>query len=697
MLDAVAGDVRADGGTSADPGRRERIGLAGAAIVLVAAALLACTTPSLALASPGEPVVGEASGELSEPQAPSEPQTTSPPCTHSLVQGGCPWQKTTTIFIHGFNFLNSVGAALNCESYWGSTPAIFQQLAGSVGGTPEVVNLGYYGTDEGCTSKLSEYGATTTATSIVTIGEHLRKYLDAKFANQYVNIVAHSMGGLITRAALRFGEGPVPKINHVVTLDTPHTGTALTCPEFFTGSISTLVNLLGSVQATQMCRAEPKFLDLLSNVPASSGRTTYWATIGENAWYCWAYLGLTRPPGCADSPVRPPEKPWQFGDGIVETGSELGGGVYGSFTPDVSVAYGSKETGTEEGSVGLYTHLNITKGDIFDEQCERGHTAPECASGQYYSRTGAVGESALPTVRLMIPLALAGSPAITSVTRHGSEVTLSGTGFGFYAALNTTVKIEGLPAIVNGFPVRSSVLGLESWSDNSITFDTSQYNASCTKVSVTNAIGLSSAGACIPASPPPPPPAPPGSPPLTIYIGVHEASVLGGAATTQTGAGWNYTNCSFGGWYGGATVGGPSNWQTVGDTSEAWANGVGGNSTTLFWWTAGINVLSPEYTYKIYADIDTCNAGSTAAWYTIAGNDGAFRFGSGDSGQHNVKVDQASTNGYVLLGEEETGESGITIAAGNGGGANGTVGVADIKLVRGLPSRRCHPKEPCAE
>src|SRR5262249_29389825 len=155
----------------------------------------------------------------------------------------------------------------------------------SVGGNPAIYNLGYYSSDE-CAGSFA-YGPVSMETSILGLGEYLRRYLNEHFAGQYVNLVVHSMGGLIARAALKYGPGPAPKINHVVTLDSPHSGTPLTCEAIFLPGIYPVVFELTGLQGGEMCLTDPTgALDDLLGVPAYYGRTSYWATIGSAGSYC---------------------------------------------------------------------------------------------------------------------------------------------------------------------------------------------------------------------------------------------------------------------------------------------------------------------------------------------------------------------------------------------------------------------------
>ena len=169
----------------------------------------------------------------------------------------------------------------------------------------------------------------------------------------------------------------------------------------------------------------------------------------------------------------------------------------------------------------------------------------------------------------------------------------------------------------------------------------------------------------------------------TVYVGLHDS--LGspnGPVGTRTGDSgvWHDTTCTSN-WTGQTTTGSFGAYSTQPDSSEAWASGTG-TTSGIQWWTAGTDILSANTDYAVYADIDTCNAGTTSAWYTLAGNDDGTRFGGQDmTGQRNVAINQAAASGYVYLGTENTGSNGISVALVNGG-ASGQVGAADIRLVK---------------
>ena len=289
---------------------------------------------------------------------------------------------------------------------------------------------------------------------------------------------------------------------------------------------------------------------------------------------------------------------------------------------------------------------------------------------------GTAGELTLHTYRgtsngydLVISAPLPGAPTVTSVspsfgsTGGGTPVTISGTN------------------LANVSSVRFGSTSASSYkvaSPTAIEAVTPAHSEGTVDVTVTTLSGTSATSGADRFSyfPPVPPPTQ-----EDVFVGLHDLlHGYEGPESTFTGANaWNYTSCSAGNWHGFTTAMRGGAWVSEADHSEAWAAGVGTTTSTM-WWDAGTGILQPNTNYAIFADIDTCNAGTTSAWYTIAGNDGEVGFHSGDTGQKNVSLNQSAVNGYVYLGTENAGWGGITVALVNGG-ANHTVGAADIELV----------------
>ncbi|MBB5870112.1 pimeloyl-ACP methyl ester carboxylesterase [Allocatelliglobosispora scoriae] len=130
------------------------------------------------------------------------------------------------IFIHGFN---RTGAGRDCVGYWGDTIPEFKDR----GYTTRT--WGFYGGDHNCSAVFKG----TKNTSVKMLGREFAQYVYKNFSKpgRAVDVVGHSMGGLIVRAALTGtanrepGFPPYLYIEDAVTIATPHAGTkwALGC------------------------------------------------------------------------------------------------------------------------------------------------------------------------------------------------------------------------------------------------------------------------------------------------------------------------------------------------------------------------------------------------------------------------------------------------------------------------------------
>jgi hypothetical protein len=127
----------------------------------------------------------------------------------------------TVYFVHGYN--DSGGS--DCESIWANAVDYFTRQ-----GRESLRTVAYYKGDENCDVDVAN---ATTDTRI--------KHVAAAFANhvydhhtskgESIEIVAHSMGGLVTRVAMLgsakgwegFPKGKL-KVSDIVTLSTPHKG-----------------------------------------------------------------------------------------------------------------------------------------------------------------------------------------------------------------------------------------------------------------------------------------------------------------------------------------------------------------------------------------------------------------------------------------------------------------------------------------
>lgn len=126
-------------------------------------------------------------------------------------------------FVHGYND----NEKSNCASLWGKALDYFQDRGKD---RDSLKTVAYYGGDSDCDIDI---GNATTGTRIKHVAAALanRIYADHTSKGESVEIVAHSMGGLISRVALLgsakgwegFPDAKL-KVDDIVTLATPHKG-----------------------------------------------------------------------------------------------------------------------------------------------------------------------------------------------------------------------------------------------------------------------------------------------------------------------------------------------------------------------------------------------------------------------------------------------------------------------------------------
>jgi hypothetical protein len=658
-------------------------------LAVAAAALAACPAGAPAAEAGALPAAGEptlqaalpaAEAAAVEPAADGPIVSASANCAGGAAPSECPWYDTPTIFVHGYD-PEIPFKPTNCETYWHTAREHLNQLAQDATGhsLPETIEVGYYKLDEGCnivnskgtqtTPNLSNYAplgcclsAQSNNTSIAVLGYELRKFIYTRFGNRPVNIVAHSMGGLVTRTSLSVSSypekecltfeeniycteigndiGEIPQINlgHVVTLGTPHEGVG-----------PFICNLNDGLEDDpQMCEGSG-FLQWLGQQTTQGLHGTSWMAIA---------VGATKGPDGLE------------GDGVVPERSAAlrEPGKAGYFNPEVRIDYAQGEN---------YNHLNENTGTDgktpSDGSCEQNGTS----------------ESACFIARLSLGTPTewvegAHFPGIREMTMYGLEGQLAPSVSAVTPSLGATTG--GTPVVINGTNLATveavyfgstPATGVRVLTPNTVEAVSPAHAAGTVDVRVSTPFGTTATGSAdhfVYYTPPPPPTS------GTVFVGLHDLYAgYEGPSSEPTGAtAWHYTTCT-NGWIGNTTVMESGAWVNKTDSSEAWTTGVGTTTSTM-WWTAGTGVLKENVNYAVYADIDTCNAASANAWYTIAGNDGVVGFGSGDTQQKNVDVNQANSSGYVWLGTVNSGPAGVTVALVNGG-ASGSVGAADMKLV----------------
>ena len=212
----------------------------------------------------------------------------------SVTQAEANGRDKPVVFVHGVNPFGGFGYP--CPASWGPMHDAFEQWGWN--GLP-LVGMKYYAGDSFCEDDLDHHGSHNTHygnnnwwsfrfnharfnpnshsnhTPIEHLGYHLAWTIYDHYTSQgqEVDLVGHSMGGLIIRYALTKQEEQHPdfppelKVEDVATLETPHAGVSLTifcgwskqCREMFPGS---------------------SFLEDLGDNP-QVGNGTDWTTIGS--------------------------------------------------------------------------------------------------------------------------------------------------------------------------------------------------------------------------------------------------------------------------------------------------------------------------------------------------------------------------------------------------------------------------------
>jgi pimeloyl-ACP methyl ester carboxylesterase len=132
------------------------------------------------------------------------------------------------LFVHGYGYDKGTPEGKNCGNTWGNALDYFERRGWNRG---SMKTVGYYTGDENCDVTIG--GGATTGTPIKNLAADLAKHIHQynTSTGKPVDIVAHSMGGLITRVALlgsaKGWAGFPPdalEVGDVVTLGTPHQG-----------------------------------------------------------------------------------------------------------------------------------------------------------------------------------------------------------------------------------------------------------------------------------------------------------------------------------------------------------------------------------------------------------------------------------------------------------------------------------------
>lgn len=216
-------------------------------------------------------------------------------------------QNEPVYFVHGIDALGSAEA--DCAGVWGSAISKFRAL----GWTGPLYTVGYYSGDVNCSVRIA---STSQNTSIQELGRLLawEVYNRHSLYGRSVDLVGHSMGGLIIRAAVTgtaralAGWPPYIYVEDGVTLSSPHNGTSVAW-------------WCGWTQCVELRRGSSFLSWLLPNVQASGGTD-------------WTYLGTedddTVPVASATTESPAGHYIWYFAGQPVEH-SQLTGNVSGQY------------------------------------------------------------------------------------------------------------------------------------------------------------------------------------------------------------------------------------------------------------------------------------------------------------------------------------------------------------------------------
>jgi triacylglycerol esterase/lipase EstA (alpha/beta hydrolase family) len=172
---------------------------------------------------------------------------------------------TDVYFVHGYGYGD-------CAQRWNTAIAAFRQW----GWTGRMHTVGYYGShDKHCSDHIA---SGSTNTSITTLGRDLANYLYKNYSHKgkTVDLVGHSMGGLVIRTALdgvahhRSGFPAYLYVANAVTLDSPHQGVIQ----------SSSWQKCHNTQCDQM-RPGSAFLRALQHAPQGRGGTD-WSLVGAS-------------------------------------------------------------------------------------------------------------------------------------------------------------------------------------------------------------------------------------------------------------------------------------------------------------------------------------------------------------------------------------------------------------------------------
>jgi pimeloyl-ACP methyl ester carboxylesterase len=138
-----------------------------------------------------------------------------------------PAKDRPVIFIHGWS---AFGNGVDCTSSFGSLETSLR----AAGFTGPMVTIGFYDADRNCDVSLRDWGSIDNGTSWRELSKVFSRYVYETYTKHgiAVDVVGHSMGGLIVRGAVKgtsareAGFSAPLKVEDVVTLAAPHEGAA---------------------------------------------------------------------------------------------------------------------------------------------------------------------------------------------------------------------------------------------------------------------------------------------------------------------------------------------------------------------------------------------------------------------------------------------------------------------------------------
>ena len=158
----------------------------------------------------------------SSTNSPSQPQPTTPTA-----------EAEDVLLIHGF----SITANHNCDDYWGAQEKAIEKVDGNGNLTRKAVTIGWYAGTTNCEVYLPDNNPIDPSpdplennvfgihTPLIDVAWELRVWIFNHYTQhgKSVDIVAHSLGGLVVRLMLeQWGQDLL--VSDVVTLGTPHGG-----------------------------------------------------------------------------------------------------------------------------------------------------------------------------------------------------------------------------------------------------------------------------------------------------------------------------------------------------------------------------------------------------------------------------------------------------------------------------------------